>query len=184
MKQKEMGMGQYLERSKTLQMEAEDAINLERDITIEEIKSTIKNIKMGKSPGPDGYTSLYYKRFGEILIPYFQDYMNSVGGGLGIREESLGAHITLIGKEGKDLTICTSYRPICLINVDIKIYAKILAERIKPLMAGLIDKDQAGFVPGRETRDNILRGHFLIQKAKQSKTPVMFMSLDAEKAFD
>ena len=59
-----------------------------------------------------------------------------------------------------------------------------MAERLRPHMAGLIDKDQAGFVPGRETRDNILRGHLLIQKAKQSKTPVMFMSLDAEKAFD
>ena len=43
-----------------------------------------------------------------------------------------------------------------MINVDIKIYAKILAERIRPLMEGLIDKDQAGFVPGRETRDNVL----------------------------
>ena len=58
---KEKKVGQYLERSKVLRMEAEDAINLEKDITIEEIKRTIKNIKMGKGPGPDGYTSLYYK---------------------------------------------------------------------------------------------------------------------------
>ena len=98
---------------------------------------------------------------------------------MAVRKEALNAHITLIGKEDKDPSLCASYRPISLINVDIKMYSKILAEKIRPLLAGLIDNDQAGFIPGRETRENILRVIFVIQKAKKKNEPVVFLSLDA-----
>ena len=59
--------------------------------------------------------------------------------------EALEATITIIPKEGKDSTLCSSYRPISLLNSDIKIFAKILAG---------IHADQVGFIPGREGRDH------------------------------
>lgn len=36
-------------------------INLDREVTKEEIEEAIISTKVGKSPSPDGYTSLYFK---------------------------------------------------------------------------------------------------------------------------
>lgn len=64
------------------------------------------------------------------------------------------ADITLIPKEFLDLTSPKNYRPISLLNTDYKIYAKILAERIKKVLNEYISEDQVGFFPGRQLKDN------------------------------
>lgn len=65
---------------------------------------------------------------------------------------------------GKDKTICSNYRPIALLNADTKIYAKILALRLKKYMPEWVDPDQTGFVPGREGRDNSIKTMLMLQK--------------------
>lgn len=74
--------------------------------------------------------------------------MNSIEEGLKIREEALGAYISLLGKEGKDPTLCSSFRTISLINEDVKIYARILAKRLRPFMSDCIKKIKQALSPG------------------------------------
>lgn len=78
-----------------------------------------------------------------------------------MRKESLLAHILVIPKKDKDITQCSSYS---LLNEDIKLYAKVLANRLKGLMSEWIPTDQAGFVPGREGRVNGLKAMLHLQK--------------------
>lgn len=96
----------------------------------------------------------------------------------------LNAHITLIPKPQKDPSLCSSYRPISLLNLDVKIYANILANRIKPLLRDLIHPDQTGFIPGREGKDNTYKVINTIALAKKTGTPFVLLGTDAEKAFD
>lgn len=64
--------------------------------------------------------------------------------------------ITLIPKEGADFLDVKNYRLISLLNIDYKIYAKILANRLKKLLVDFIKEDQVGvFLPGRQLKDNI-----------------------------
>uniref|UniRef100_A0A803JGS2 Reverse transcriptase domain-containing protein n=1 Tax=Xenopus tropicalis TaxID=8364 RepID=A0A803JGS2_XENTR len=63
--------------------------------------------------------------------------------------------IVLILKPGKDPLLCSSYRPISLINAVAKILAKVLATRLTKYITGLISSDQTGFMPGRSTDTNI-----------------------------
>lgn len=59
-----------------------------------------------------------------------------------------------------------------------------MANLILPLLANLISKDQVGFVPGREVRNNTLKVLNIHHWLSKSNDPGFFLSLDAEKAFD
>lgn len=61
--------------------------------------------------------------------------------------------ITLILKPNKDPTHPANYRPLSLINTDIKIISKTLASRIE-VMPSLIHPDQTGFIKGGQLSIN------------------------------
>lgn len=81
---------------------------------------------------------LYYRKFGDILVPKLCSYINGIGTTWAIRKEALEAAITIIPKEGKDTSLCSSYRPISLLSDDINLFAKVMAGRMKPLMSKLV----------------------------------------------
>lgn len=133
------------------------AEELEQPLSTKELQTAIRQMKPGKSPGPDGFTLQYYKCFAQSLAPKMLSTFNSLADPPMNMGRMLEAHITVIPKEGKDKTRVQNYRPISLLNVDIKIYAKILANRMSTFLPSLISLDQVGFVPGREARDNTIR---------------------------
>lgn len=51
---------------------------LDADITTEEIKAAIKNMKTNKSPSPDGFPVEFLITFADILAPEIQKTFNSV----------------------------------------------------------------------------------------------------------
>lgn len=59
---------------------------------------------------------------------------NSLRDGQDIPDVGLQVHVTVIPKDSKDPAQFASYRPISLLNVDLKIFTKILANRLLPHM--------------------------------------------------
>lgn len=89
----------------------------------------------------------------------------------------------MILKEDKDPTQCSSYTPISLMDVDTKIYLKILANRLKIYLSDWVHTNQAGFIPKRESRENGIRTVLIMQKMIKDRIPGLLLSIDAEKAF-
>lgn len=63
--------------------------------------------------------------------------------------------ITLIPKRSNPMTI-SDYRPISLCIVVYKMVAKILVNRMKPILPALISNEQGAFVPEHSIVKNIL----------------------------
>lgn len=66
------------------------------------------------------------------------------------------ALITLLPKQGADPKLIKNYRPISLLNIDYKIFTGVLANRMKIILKRIIRKDQAGFLPERQIKDNTI----------------------------
>lgn len=121
----------YLANSQMPKLSAEVSKLLDEPITLEEIQSTIGTTKLGKAPGPDGLTLSYYKTSLPSLCKFMHKFFNSLGFNMAFPRDTLSAHIAVIPKEGKDPTSCGSYRPISLLNTDLKFFTKLLAIRIQ-----------------------------------------------------
>lgn len=90
----------------------------------------------------------------------------------------------MIPKPNTDNSLWSNFRPISLLNLDIKILAKIMALRLNPIIGELIHKDQAGFIPRRQASDNIRRVILLQHLARSHHIPMHLLPLDIRKAFD
>uniref|UniRef100_A0A8C5N0H4 Reverse transcriptase domain-containing protein n=1 Tax=Leptobrachium leishanense TaxID=445787 RepID=A0A8C5N0H4_9ANUR len=174
----------YLSKHSTRHVSEQTADLLDNPLMAEELAQALKSSKSGKSPGPDGLPIWYYKRFAPQLSPHLLLALNELTTGIPLPTQTLGANITLLPKEGKDLDCCASYRPISLLNCDLKLFAKVLAERLQPFLPDLVHADQVGFVSGREARDNTMRTLQLMHHARHSSQDLALLSTDAEKAFD
>lgn len=141
-------------------------------------------MKPHKAPSPDSYTVQYYKTFLPIIGPWMVTFFNVVGSEAIFPRDTQKAHITLIHKEGKDLSSCGNHRPISLLNIDLKLFTKILATRLAQHLQSLVHLDQVGFIPTSEARDNTIKVLNLLHVATTKGAPCVFLSTDAEKTFD
>lgn len=148
-------------------------------------EEAILNLKMGKAPGPDGFTSKFYKLFEKELIDTLQDLMNGTIKTREIPHMWQDVNISLIPKEVSVLKEPKNYRPISLLNLDYKIFTKNLADRLKKFLTRFIREDQAGFLPGQQIKDNIrtLLNCIEFYDKRPEKKVALFL-LDAKKAFD
>lgn len=97
----------------------------DQDITQEEISLCISKLKDNKSPGNDGLTSEFYKIFKEEISEFlFSVYKEALSLGRLPPSVSQGL-ITLIPKPGKDPVCIENWRPITLINNDVKLLSLI-----------------------------------------------------------
>ena len=139
-------MDNFLETYSPPKRNQEETDQLSRQITRNEIVYIIKRLPTNKSPGPDGFTGEFYKTYKEELIPIHLKLFKKFEEGT-YYKIFYDATITLILKPDKDTTKKENYRPILLMNIDVKILHKMLAKLIQQHIKKIISSDQVGFIP-------------------------------------
>ena len=90
----------------------------------------------------------------------------------------------MLPKPQKNLLLPSNYRPITLLNVDHKIIASAINNRMKSHLNTLIKPGQNGFIKGRHIGDNIRLLFDVIDFADLNDTLSAVLAVDIFKAFD
>lgn len=159
---------------------------ISQPFTTKEVIDAISGMSPLKSPGPDGFSPMFYHKFWNIIgsnvIDCTLDFLNN----LHLPPSLNYTYIVLIPKI-KNPERMTEFRPISLCNVLYKIGSKAIANRLKPALDLIISPSQSAFVPNRLITDNVLvafeLNHF-IRTNSQSKHDFMTLKLDISKAHD
>ena len=156
---------------------------LEQDFTPLELFNSLKSFKRGKSPGSDGLPLEFYLTFWDILAPdliiLFTDFSK-----LDTLPDSFKTGIVTLLYKDKDKRDLKNWRPITLLNVDCKLFSKLLAARMRRVLGDLIHPDQACAVPGRRITDSLVLIRDTICFARDRNIRLIVLNLDFEKAFD
>ncbi|GJX71997.1 RNA-directed DNA polymerase, eukaryota, reverse transcriptase zinc-binding domain protein [Tanacetum coccineum] len=162
----------------------EDATFMIRQVTDKEIKEALFDICDNKAPGPDGFTSKFYKKawntVGKNVCDAIKEFFRK-GKMLGEVNATL---ITLVPKLQTPKKVL-DYRPIACCNVLYKIISKILTNRIKTALCKIVSPTQSAFIPGRQITDNILLTQELLRGYTWKNGPKrVAMKIDIQKAYD
>jgi hypothetical protein len=143
----------------------------------------------GKAPGSDGLTYEAYKAFWGALAQPLADCFNEAFADASaeplLTPSQRQGVITLLHKGGdKPVDDVASYRPITLLNSDVKLLARVLVSRITPGLECVVDRTQTGFLPGRWVGDNVLYHLEEFDYCQAEGVPGCVLFLDFEKAYD
>jgi hypothetical protein len=117
-------MGRLLETYNHPKLNQEDINHLNRSITKKEIEAAIKSLSKKKSTGSDGSTAEFYQIFKEKLLPTLLKLLHEIEREGTLPNSFYEANITLIPKPYKDTFKREGYRPISIMNSDVKILIK------------------------------------------------------------
>ncbi|KAL0287951.1 UNVERIFIED_CONTAM: hypothetical protein Scaly_2750400 [Sesamum calycinum] len=162
----------------------EESQALVQSVTREEIKDAFFDIAEDKAPGPDGYSSGFYKAawpvIGEEMIKAILEFFTT---GRLLKQVNTTI-LALIPKVRAPSTV-SDFRPISCCNVLYKVITKIIVQRLRLVLDKLISPSQNAFVPGRSIGDNILLAQELFAGYNRQGLPMRCaLKVDLRKAYD
>nr|GEY90012.1 RNA-directed DNA polymerase, eukaryota, reverse transcriptase zinc-binding domain protein [Tanacetum cinerariifolium] len=161
-----------------------DAEWMLRPVSNKEIKQAMFDIDDNRAPGPDGFSSKFYKKAWDIIgndvCVVVKEFFNK-----GKLLVELNATIISLIPKLETPTKVSDFRPIACCNVVYKCISKVLTERIKKALCHLVDPNQSAFLPGRQITDNIMLTQELLRGYDwKNGTQRVSFKIDLQKAYD
>ena len=157
------------------------------DVDAQTLIKLVKFLKRGKAPGPDtihnevlrlGTTTSLFHHLARLFTSSIQ---------LGYIPTAWKlATLRMLLKPDKPVTLTTSYRPISLISSIMKLFKRVIEQRLRSHLEGIgfINKHQSGFRRAKSTDDHLFRLSQSIMESFNRGEHVVAAFLDVEKAFD
>ncbi|GJU19992.1 RNA-directed DNA polymerase, eukaryota [Tanacetum coccineum] len=166
-----------------IRLDSDQVDDLEREVSDEEIKAAVWDCGVNKTPGPDGFSFEFFRKYwniiGSDIIQAVKEFFDKGSFPRGCNS----SFIALIPKI-QDAKFVKNYRPISLIGSIYKIISKVMANRLRLVLPTLISEVQSAFVANRQILDGPFILNELISWCKHTKFKGMIFKVDFEKAFD
>ncbi|GJS81135.1 RNA-directed DNA polymerase, eukaryota [Tanacetum coccineum] len=157
--------------------------DLERIVTYDEVKRAVWDCDTNKSPGPDGFSFEFYRKYWTTIDEdVFQAVRDFFVNGQFLR--GCNSYFIALIPKIQDAKFVKEFRPISLIGSVYIIIAKILANRLCLVFPYLISDVQSAFVSNRQILDGPFILNELLSWCKFKKSKGMIFKGDFEKAFD
>ena len=155
------------------------------DITIQDVKDAIDQLKLGKAPGPDGFSSTFFKKLRNVLaLPLLLLFQSSLSTGEVPSLWKLAKVIPIFKKGARGNP--ANYRPVSLTCIICKLLERIIRNRLYNhlIRNNLINNSQHGFMSDRSTQTNLIEFLDWITNEIDKGEAVDIVYLDFSKAFD
>ena len=150
--------------------------------TMEEYTKAKRTIKCGKSCGDDGITPEFLKYAG--LDDLILGFINKSYDSKEMPEEWKTLIIIIPVPKSGDLTRPDNYRGISLISLVMKLYNRMILNRLRPVLDPLLRIAQNGFRQKRTTVGQVVALRRLLEGAKNNNLTCVLTFIDFRKAFD
>ncbi|KAJ6795099.1 Uncharacterized protein M6B38_227070 [Iris pallida] len=152
-------------------------------IRMAEVETIVMQADASKAPGPDGFSSGFYKRHWNILkVPVLAAVQEFFDTGKLLKELN-HTFLTLVPKK-EGATSLADFRPIACCNYLYKIITHLMCRRMEDAMQGLVSRNQAAFIKGRSIAEHSLLAHELIREFHKPGGMKACVKLDLRKAYD
>ncbi len=169
------------ETIKNIEQELELAPKAE-PVTEKEINTTVRNLKKGKSTGPDKIPNEAFTNATKQTLEIYRKAMNKIIETQEIPDQWQEGELIRIYKGKGTKGQCKNERGITLASNFGKVMERIINERAKQKVH--VSDAQAGGKKGSATVDHILTLKEAIQSERNRKKPVYLVFLDVTKAYD
>ncbi|KAL2226589.1 UNVERIFIED_CONTAM: hypothetical protein Sindi_2017600 [Sesamum indicum] len=162
----------------------EEAGHLILAFTPDDVKQAVFDIADDKAPGPDGYSSGFFKAAWPVVGQEVTKAVLEFFSTSKLLKQVNSTLLALIPKVHTPMTI-GDFRSISCCNVLYKIIAKLLVQRLSVVLDKIISPCQGAFIPGRSIGDNILLAQELLTGYNQVRLPPhCTLKVDIRKAYD
>ncbi|CAL1356047.1 unnamed protein product [Linum trigynum] len=162
----------------------EQKVFLCQEFTTDDVRQVVMGMSSHRAPGPDGYSAGFYKRTWGIVG---EDITSGILQFFSIGKLPSSINSTAVSLIPKVASACRlkEFRPISCVNIIYKIIAKLLANRLKKVLATVVSGNQSAFIEGRRIVDNILMAQELVSGYhKITLSSRCAIKVDLMKAFD
>ncbi|KAL2225212.1 UNVERIFIED_CONTAM: hypothetical protein Sindi_3023300 [Sesamum indicum] len=162
----------------------EEAGQLLEPFSEEDIKKAIFDIGKDRAPGPDGYSSGFYKNAGPVVGQEVTKAVQEFSSTGKLLKQINSTILTIIPKVHSPTSVA-DFCPISCCNVLYKIIVKLIVQRLSVVLDKIISPCQAAFVPGRSIGDNVMLAQELFTGYNQARLPPRCaLKVDIRKAYD
>ena len=156
---------------------------LDAPLNKNELIRAIRSMAKGKSAGPDSLGPEFYHNFEGMIVDNLLAMLTEAEEEGHLHPDVQNGDISVLYKKG-DHGECRNYRPITLLNVDYKIYAKVIAFRMRKALDYFVSPNQLGFVPGRNISEASHLSQLVQGYLDETDGEGLLITLDWEKAFN